>query len=117
MFVNISGFSGGLAKLFGVTGGFILGYIPCALITGVFAEFAAKNRLLLPVGMILGTAACYLFGTAWFMISTGSALGPALMSCVVPFLIGDAIKIAAATAICIPLKSRLDKIIARGNNQ
>ena len=75
------------------------------------------NKKLMPVGMVLGTLACYIFGTAWFMISTGSELAPALMSCVVPFLIGDAIKIAAATAICIPLKSRLDKIIARGNNQ
>ena len=69
------------------------------------------NKKLMPVGMVLGTLACYIFGTAWFMISTGSELVPALMSCVVPFLIGDAIKIAAATAICIPLKSRVDKIL------
>lgn len=109
-----TGFSGGFAKLLGVTGGYIIGFIPLVLLTGIFAE---RNKKLMPVGMVLGTLACYAFGTAWFMISTGSELVPALMSCVVPFLIGDAIKIAAATAVCIPLKSRLDKIIVKGNNQ
>lgn len=103
-----TGFTGGFAKLLGVTGGYIIGYIPLALITGIFAE---KNKALLPLGMILGTLACYAFGTAWFMISTGSELVPALLSCVVPFLVGDAIKIAAASAICIPLRSRVNKIM------
>lgn len=103
-----TGFTGGFAKLLGVTGGYIIGYIPLALITGIFAE---KNKALLPLGMILGTLACYAFGTAWFMISTGSELVPALLSCVVPFLVGDAIKIAAASSICIPLRSRVNKIM------
>lgn len=101
-------FSGGLAKLLGVTGGYIIGYIPMVLLTGIFAE---KSKKLMPVGMVLGTAACYLFGTAWYVISTGSELVPALMVCVVPFLIGDALKIAAVSAISIPLKSRLDKFL------
>lgn len=103
-----TGFSGGFAKLLGVTGGYIIGYIPLVLITGIFAE---KNKALMPLGMALGTLACYVFGTAWFVISTGSELVPALMTCVVPFLIGDAIKIAAASAVCIPLRSRLNKIM------
>ena len=103
-----TGFSGGFAKLLGVTGGYIIGYIPLVLITGIFAE---KNKALMPLGMVLGTLACYVFGTAWFVISTGSELVPALMTCVVPFLIGDAIKVAAASAVCIPLRSRLNKIM------
>jgi len=103
-----TGFSGGFAKLLGVTGGYIIGYIPLVLITGIFAE---KNKALMPLGMALGTLACYAFGTAWFVISTGSELVPALMTCVVPFLIGDAIKVAAASAVCIPLRSRLNKIM------
>lgn len=103
-----TGFQGGFAKLLGVTGGYIIGFIPLVLITGIFAE---KNKALMSVGMVLGTLACYTFGTVWFMISTGSELVPALMTCVVPFLIGDAVKIAAASAICIPLKSRVNKII------
>lgn len=101
-----TGFTGGFAKLLGVTGGYIIGYIPLAFITGIFAE-KFKSALLIPAGMIFGTAALYAFGTAWFMISTGSGLQTALMSCVVPFLIGDGLKIALATAIAGPLRSRL----------
>ena len=103
-----SGFNGGFGVLLGMTGGYIIGYIPMALLTGLFAE---KRKKLLPVGMVLGTLACYVFGTAWFVISTGSALVPALELCVLPFLIGDAIKMIAVSAIAIPLKSRLDNII------
>ena len=107
-----SGFAGGFAKLLGVTGGYIIGYIPCALITGVFADMqSGKKALTMPVGMILGTLACYVFGTAWFIIFTGSHIVSALVNCVVPFLVGDAIKIAAATAISAPLKSRLSGIM------
>ncbi|MDE6031875.1 MAG: biotin transporter BioY [Oscillospiraceae bacterium] len=102
-----TGFTGGFAKLLGVTGGYIIGYIPLAFITGIFAE--KFNKLLfMPVGMILGTAALYTFGTIWFMIATGSGLGAALMSCVVPFLIGDGIKIAVATAVAKPVRARIN---------
>lgn len=40
--------------------------------------------------------ACYSLGTLWFMLSTGTGLAAALLLCVVPFLPGDAVKIAAA---------------------
>ena len=36
----------------------------------------------------------------------------ALMACVVPFLLGDAVKIAVATAIAIPLRRFSDQQIA-----
>ncbi len=100
-----SGFKGGFGVLFGVTGGYIIGYILMALLTGVFSE---KGKKLLPVGMVLGTVALYAFGTVWYMVLTGSDLATALMLCAVPFLPGDALKIAAVSAIAIPLKSRTD---------
>ena len=103
-----TGFTGGFAKLLGVTGGYIIGYVPLAYITGIFSEKFNNKIFFMPVGMILGTIALYVFGTAWFMIATGSNLEAALMSCVVPFLIGDSIKIAVATAIAKPLQTRLN---------
>ena len=110
-----TGFSGGFAKLFGVTGGYIIGYIPLVILTGLFADkFADKKRLApvgMIVGMILGTAALYTFGTIWYMIYTGANIVSALMGCVVPFLIGDMIKIVCSTLIAVPLKSRLADII------
>lgn len=110
-----SGFSGGIAKLFGVTGGYILGYIPCALICGVFSDlFTEKSRFwAYPVGIILGTLVCYAFGTAWFVIFTKSELLSAIALCVLPYLPGDAVKTVAACAIAMPLKSRLRRLFER----
>ena len=100
-----SGFSGGFQKLAGVTGGYLIGYLPCAFLTGIGAEKAGgKGRFFLPAMMIVGTAVLYTIGTAWFMIQTGNPLGGALSLCVVPFLPGDAVKIIAATLLTAPVR-------------
>lgn len=106
-----TGFMGGFAKVLGPTGGYIIGYIPLVLLTGMLAERSAKRRWLMPVGMVLGTAVMYAFETAWYMIMNGTPLGAALMSCVVPFLIGDSIKMALASAVSVPLRARLNSVI------
>jgi len=103
-----SGFSGGFQKLAGVTGGYLIGYLPCAFLTGLGMEKAAENRrLFLPLMMLTGTVTLYTIGTFWFMLQTGNSLLPALSLCVVPFLPGDAIKIAAATLLSVPVRRAL----------
>ncbi len=116
-----SGGVGGFAKLFGVTGGYIIGYIPCALLGGLFVDLfykksAGKNPFVngawaVPVGMIAGTVVLYAFGTAWYVIARGVTLEVALASCVVRFLIGDTIKIVCATVITLILRDRLSAIM------
>ena len=103
-----SGFSGGFQKLIGVTGGYLAGYLPCAILTGLFVgspeDGAPRGIWRLAAGMALGTAALYIVGTAWFMLQTKNPLGAALGMCVLPFLPGDAVKIAAATLIAAPVR-------------
>ena len=94
-----SGFTGGFQKLAGVTGGYLVGYLPCAFLAGLGAEHAGKRKWMLPGMMVLGTAVLYTVGTAWFMIQTGNAFGAALGLCVLPFLPGDAVKILAVTLL------------------
>jgi len=101
-----SGLEGGLQKLAGVTGGYLVGYIPCALLTGLFAD-RFRGRAAVPLtalGMLLGTAVLYAVGTAWFQFSTGNGLAASLALCVLPFLPGDAVKVAAAAALAVPLR-------------
>jgi biotin transport system substrate-specific component len=94
-----SGFTGGAQKLIGPTGGYIIGYIPCAAVIGLFADRARGRVFVYPIGIAVGTALLYLCGTAWFVFSTGSAILYALGKCVVPFLAGDLAKAAAVTAL------------------
>ncbi len=99
-----SGFQGGVHKLIGPTGGFLLGYIPCAFIVGFLVEKFEKKKWVYPVSMVIGTAVLYAFGTLWFMVSMNYTLAAALMACVVPFLIGDAVKIVLVSVIAPGLR-------------
>lgn len=106
-----TGFCGGVAKLLGLTGGYIIGYIPCALLSGLIRDKTNK-RWALPLGMTLGVAACYFFGTVWFALSAAkgdltSNLWSAILTCVVPFVAIDALKIAAASALSALLRTKL----------
>ena len=107
-----SGFSGGVQKLFGVTGGYIIGYLAVAFIVSLMT-CKVKKKYIYPVSMIVGTVVLYLIGTIWFIIQTKTAVGAALMSCVVPFIPGDLVKIAAASVLCINLKPRLENFMSR----
>ena len=107
-----SGFSGGFQKLAGVTGGYLIGYLPCAFLSGLGAEKAerAGKKRILPLMMAAGTAVLYTVGTAWFMIQTGNGLGAALGLCVLPFLPGDAAKIAAVSLLTVPVRRAVSRM-------
>jgi biotin transport system substrate-specific component len=92
----------GLGILLGPTGGFLIGFIPMAFIAGVF--FSKKTRAADISGMVLGILVCYFCGTLWFMVSAGASLPAALITCVIPFIAGDAVKIAAAEMVTLRLR-------------
>lgn len=102
-----SGFTGGVSVLFGPTGGYIWSYIPCVLIISFLAKKWEKRPLLLAVALILGTLICYLFGTLFFMLQTSFAVFESLLICVLPFLPGDALKIACAAVVAPKLRHSL----------
>lgn len=109
-----AGFTGGFERITSATGGFIIGYLPCALLVGLVCGGDVKLWRY-PVGMAAGTLCCYAVGTVWFAVSTCTSLMQSLTVCVLPFVLFDAIKIAAASAICPRLKkavSRLDAVSA-----
>ena len=94
-----SGFRGGVQALVGPTGGYLVGFLFTALLTGWIARRSDK-LLPLVLAMAAGIAVCYVFGTAWFgLFFANGGLGKILMTCVVPFLIPDALKIALAAIL------------------
>ena len=102
-----SGFSGGVQKLFGITGGYIIGYLPCVYISGHFIKKAEEKKWVYLIGLSLGTLACYTLGTLWFMLQASVTPLIALSTCVFPFIPGDIIKIIAATTIIYPMRKVL----------
>jgi biotin transport system substrate-specific component len=80
--------------------GYIVGFVAAAWLVGLLAERGADRRFGRSVGlMVLGNLVIYLFGVAGLLILTPLDLAGALTKGVLPFLIGDAIKILAAAAL------------------
>ena len=101
-----SGYSGGLSKLVGPTGGYIIGFLFTVYISSLFIHMK-KGIIFDVIGMITGLALCYILGTIWFSYQQGIGFIASLLLCVVPFLIGDAIKIIVAVILGTQLNKRL----------
>lgn len=99
-----SGFQGGLIKLLGPTGGYLIGFIFLSLCTGVVAQYAQNNISLEFLGMIIGLFLCYLLGTLWLSHQMHLGFFKALSVGVIPFIIPDLIKLILARSIGIKIK-------------
>ena len=94
-----SSFTGGVGKLFGPTGGYLIGFIFMALICGWFIDKSDCKLVPSFVGMVLGTIVCYVFGTVWLAYQAGMSFYAALAAGVLPFIIGDLVKMVIAAVI------------------
>lgn len=113
-----SGFQGGPGALFGVTGGYLFGFLLSSLISGFLVSlFSKKGKvtfLWYSLSMFLGLLACYAFGTLWYICiytnSTESISIPSVLSlCVLPFIIPDLLKISLSAYIVKLLKKHIVK--------
>lgn len=109
-----AGFHGGIGVLFGATGGYLIGFLPAVVLTGLLLRFFGKNLLLRFFSMLAGLGLVYLFGTVWFVLvytpQTGqSGLWYALAKCVFPYILPDAVKLFLAAL----LGGKLQKLVRR----
>lgn len=107
-----SNFNSGVAALFGATGGYIMGFVPIALIMWGFEKAFGKKTVELVISMFLGLFVCYLFGSVWFAFvytkgSGAAGFVVAITKCVLPFILPDTAKILLALFI----KKRLGKFV------
>ncbi len=94
-----AGFKGGFNALVGPTGGYLVGYIVAALLVSVLLKLWGRKVYMVAVAMTLGVLSCYTLGTIWYSVSTNTDVLSALLMCVLPFIIGDALKIAVAVIL------------------
>ena len=104
-----SGFTGGPQKLFGPTGGYLIGFIPMAVIAGIVIDKCMKKWYFCLLAMIAGTCVCYLFGTAWLAFQANMTFKAALAAGVIPFIIEDLIKMVLALLIGPQIHKQLVK--------
>ncbi|MGN1318567.1 MAG: biotin transporter BioY [Lachnospirales bacterium] len=101
-----SNFTGGFAKAAGPTGGYLVGFIFMILIGGIFIS-KFNNKIIKFIGLVIGTAIAYIFGTIWYTFVTKTGYMEAFAVCVFPFIIGDLVKIVIAVIIGDEIKKRI----------
>ncbi len=95
-----AGGGAGLVRFLGPTGGYLIAFPAAAFITGAFAEHGWDKRYLTAVAaMAIGSLIIFLGGWAWYAILTNTPPVAAFKIAVLPFLLGDVIKIALGAAV------------------
>lgn len=99
--------TGGVEIIRGATGGYLVGFVFAAALVGRLAE-GRQDRTFsnMFTAFILGSAVIYVVGVIGLMAATGWPLVEAVEKGVVPFLLGDIIK-AAAAGLLLPGAWRL----------
>jgi biotin transport system substrate-specific component len=106
-----AGFTGGLHILTGITGGFILGYIPCCAAISLLCGKFPDKKYVYPLSMLCGILICYAVGVIRHSMLTDSPILSSAAVCILPFIPGDILKIFVASAISITLRPRLRSVI------
>ena len=61
-------FQGGVSVFVGVTGGYLVGYIPCCVIIGCAKIIFKDNKLAILISLVMGNLIVYILGCAWLFI-------------------------------------------------
>ncbi|WP_257980560.1 biotin transporter BioY [Streptomyces sp. CB02959] len=90
-------FAGGASGAGGATFGYVLGMLLAATAVGALARRGGDRGVLRTAAtMAAGNALIYAVGVPYLALSTGMSFGQAVAVGMVPFLIGDALKVALA---------------------
>ncbi|MDE5698796.1 MAG: biotin transporter BioY [Lachnospiraceae bacterium] len=106
-----SAFTSGPMKLFGPTGGYLIGFIFMALISGYCIDRWNGQIIISFIGMVLGTVVTYGFGTVWLAYQSNWSFGKALAFGVLPFIVVDLAKMVLTLLIGSQVRVRVRKAV------
>ena len=98
----------GIGVLLGPTGGFLLGFIPAVVVTGLIARAGPPTLLRLIGAGLLGLVPIYVLGASWLALQLHMSAATAFAAGVAPFVWLDALKavaagLAARSLVSLPL--------------
>jgi biotin transport system substrate-specific component len=97
----------GWETFMGPTGGYLLGFVVAAAVTGFLAERRWDRRLSSSLGaMLTGNVIIYLAGLPWLAAEIDTSLEGTLEAGLYPFIVGDMLKLYLAGAL-LPTAWRL----------
>ena len=94
-----AGGMGGIGRIIGPTGGYLIGYLPAVFIIGCISEKARGRIAWDIIGMLAGTIVLYACGVTWLKTLTGMPWPKTLAVGMFPFLVGDNFKLAKDSGI------------------
>lgn len=98
--LGVNWFAGHADGWGGATFGYVIGFVAAATLVGWLAQRGGDRTVIRTAGtMVLGNVVIYAVGVPWLMSSTGMDLSTALDKGVVPFLLGDGLKVLAAAGL------------------
>ncbi|MDY0312410.1 MAG: biotin transporter BioY [Desulfobacterales bacterium] len=99
-----AGGTGGIGRLLGPTGGYLLAYLPAViLISWTHSRLGRKSWMEISA-LVLAAAIVYALGVSWLKAVTHMSWTAAVVAGMLPFLPGDVLKIAAALPIARTLR-------------
>lgn len=101
-------FGAGLGVVFGPAGGFFWGFFCMIVLCGIGVK--QKNRALLVVLSAAGLGLCHLIGVLQFMAVMDRGFGEAFVMVSLPYLLKDAVSLAAAYTVAVAVRRALLKI-------
>ncbi|WDP89435.1 MAG: biotin transporter BioY [Desulfobacter sp.] len=99
-----AGGTAGMGKLFGPTGGYLLGYLPAVYATGLISKSMHQRPAGDIIALITGSLIVYAAGVPWLKYAFSMDWPKALAAGMYPFLLGDALKVAAAAFIAVKIR-------------
>jgi len=105
-----SSFGAGIGVLFGATGGFLLGFLLSAAVYWLVTSRRNPGNKIKLTACLFGIAIYHICGCLWYiLIYSGNStdITAAIITCTLPFVVPDIIKLVLAYTIYI----RIDKIL------
>ena len=105
---------GGIAALIGPTGGFLVGMVPAVLAGSLSMRIVpSKIRMASIISAAVTTAVLYLVGIPWLAAALDIPLSAAIASGLLPFIVGDTLKIAITAAVAPAVRPRIAELLER----